>query len=201
MTGHWNTRSIGWAVAVLALVPSPALAAEGGGSPSIFAGDLGNIIWTLITFIVVLVVLGKFAWGPILNALQKREEFIRDSLASARKDRHEAEARLRELEERLHQAKDVAGAIIDEGRRNGETLKRQIEHDARKEADAMIARARREIGLARDTAVKDLYDLTASLATQAAAKIIRKEIDAAQHERLIAESIEELAKQGGNGRR
>ncbi len=57
-----------------------AMAAEGGEGPSLFTGDLSNIIWSLVTFLVVLIVLGKFAWGPILGALQNREEFIRDSL-------------------------------------------------------------------------------------------------------------------------
>lgn len=174
-------------------------AAEGGESPSIFSGDLGNIIWTLITFIAVLFVLGKFAWGPILAALQKREEFIRNSLAEAKKDREEAQAELRKIEERLASARDEAGAIVEQGRRGGEEVKRAAQQEARQEAEAMIERAKREIGLARDTAVKDLYDLTAMLATEAASRVIGKELDAGEHERLIAEAIAELAAGNGKG--
>lgn len=173
--------------------------AHGGQQPSLFAGDLGNAIWTVIIFVLLLVVLGKFAWRPILAALQKREEFIRDSLAQARKDRADAEARLRGIEERLHTARDEATAIVEEGRRDGEVVKRKAHQEARAEAQVMLERAKREINLARDTAVKELYDLTAALATEAASRIIAKELDAKEHERLIAESIDQLAESGGDG--
>ena len=88
----------------------------------------------------------------------------------------------------------------EEGRRDAEVLHRKIEAGARREAEEMLARAKREIGVATDTAVKHLYTLSADLATNVASRIIRKEIDAKEHERLIAESIEELQAVGGNGR-
>ncbi|MHC4091815.1 MAG: F0F1 ATP synthase subunit B [Planctomycetota bacterium] len=201
MSKHVIQRTALWTGATLLLLAGPALAAEEGHgeSPSIFTGDLGNIIWTLVTFIAVVIVLGKFAWKPILAALQKREEFIRDSLAEAKKDRQETEAKLKQIEERLHAARDDAAAIVEEGRRDGEVVKRKAHQDAGQEAEAMLERAKREIGLARDTAVKELYDLTARLATEAASRIIDKELDAKEHERLIAESIDQLAARGGNG--
>ncbi len=190
------------AAAVFLSATNLAWAAEGehgGEQPSLFAGDIGNVIWTLVIFVLLLFVLGRFAWGPILRALQKREEYIRDSLAEAKRDRQQARIEREEFEQQLQSAKGQAAGIVDQGRKSAGVVRRQIEQDARREAEAMIDRAKQEIGLARDTAVKGLYDLTAALATEAAGKIIRKEIDAAQHERLIAESIEELAKRGGNG--
>jgi F-type H+-transporting ATPase subunit b len=178
-----------------ALGPRVAWAAEGPEhTPSLFSGDYGNIIWTLIIFGVVLVVLGKYVWPPILRALQRREAFIHDSLQQARQDREEAELRLKQYTEQLAKAREEASAIVDEGRRDAEVVKRKIESAARREGDAMIERARREITTARDTAVKDLYQLTARLSTEVAARIIRQELDAKSHERLIEESIEELAK-------
>jgi F-type H+-transporting ATPase subunit b len=201
MTGATRVRAVAVAAGVLAADAAVAYGSgEGGGSPSIFAGDLGNVIWSLVTFGAVVYVLGKFAWPPVLKALQKREAFIRDSLAAAKRDREEAEARLAEFEERLQAARDEAAGIVDQGRKGGETLKREIERDARREAEAIIGRATREIGLARDSAVKELCDLTATLATEVASRIIRKEIDAKEHERLIAESIEELARHESVGR-
>ena len=139
MTGDRKVGVAVWAAGVLAMGAGQAFAAaEGDQSPSIFSGDLGNIIWTLITFIAVLFVLGKFAWGPILAALQKREEFIRNSLAEAKKDREDAQAELRKIEERLASARDEAGAIIEQGRRGGEEVKRAAQQEARQEAEAMI---------------------------------------------------------------
>lgn len=194
-------RLVNWAFVYATLVPANLVLAQSeghGDSVSLFAGDFGNAIWTLVIFGLLLIVLGKFAWGPILSALQKREAFIRDSLSQAKQDRLDAEARLKELEQRLSLAREEASGIVEEGRRDAEVVKRKIEADARKEADVMIGQAKREIGLARDGAVKELYGLTARLATEVASRIIGKEIDAAGHERLINESIEELGRTSNN---
>lgn len=188
-------------LAPIVLLPAaPVFGSEGGEGPSLFTGDLGNIIWSLLTFVAVLVVLGKFAWGPILSTLQKREDFIRDSLEQAKRDRQEAEARLKEYEQRLQTARKEATDIVEEGRRDAEVVKHKIEETARGEATATLERAKREIGIATDTAVKQLYTLSATLATEVASRIIRKELDPKDHERLIAESLEELESVGGNGR-
>src|SRR5262245_27567766 len=115
-------------------VAVPAWAAEAEHeSPSLFAGDLGNSFWTLLIFVLVLVVLGKYAWGPILNALQSREQFIREALEKAKREREEAEARLREYEERLAGARGEASAIVDEGRRDAEAVKRRVEEEAKRQ--------------------------------------------------------------------
>src|SRR4029077_7467824 len=136
------------ATTALLMMALPALAAEAeGGEPSLFAGDLGNSIWTILIFVVVLVILGKFAWGPILKTLQSREAFIHEALASAKRDRDAADARLKEYEERLATARAEATAIVEEGRRDAEIVKRKIEEEARREGDKMIDRARREIHL------------------------------------------------------
>ena len=179
---------------------TPVIASEGAAKPTLFTGDLGNILWSLLTFAAVLVVLGKFAWGPILGALKSREDFIRDSLEQAKKDREEAKAHLAQYSEKIEAARSEASAIVEEGRRDAEVVQREIAENARKDADAMLARAKREIGVATDTAVKNLYSLGAELATSVASRIIRKELDAKEHERLIADSIRELQTADGNGR-
>lgn len=185
------------AASLLCLVVAPAAygAEEGHGeAPSIFAGDLGTAIWTLLIFILLVIVLGRYAWRPLLKALQKREDFIRRSLEDAQRDRNEAETRLAELEARLQKAKEESAGIIDQGRKAADEVKRKIETDAQHNAQATLERAKREIELARDAAVKEIYDQAATLATEAASRIIKKEIDAAEHERLIAESIEKMAR-------
>jgi F-type H+-transporting ATPase subunit b len=186
------TRALAGLV-TLVLVAAPAVAAEGGhaegGANNPFAGDIGNALWTVIIFILVLVVLGKYAWGPILSNLQARENFIFESLEKAKRDRDEAEARLKQYEEKLASARAEASSIVDEGRRDADVVKRRIEEDARLEADRIIERARREIQIATDTATKELYTLSARLATDMATRIVGKELGPQDHERLIAESI------------
>jgi F-type H+-transporting ATPase subunit b len=181
----------------LTLLAVPAMAAqaehgEGGGENNIFAGNVGNMIWTLVIFLLVVLVLGKFAWGPILTTLQARESFIHEALATAKRDRDEAEARLRQYEERLAQARAEASAIVDEGRRDAGVVKQRIEEDARREAEKMIERARREIQIATETATKELYLLSARLSTEMAGKVIGRELTPQDHERLIAESLDGL---------
>jgi F-type H+-transporting ATPase subunit b len=180
-------------IALTALAAAPAFAAEHGeGAPNVFSGDVGNALWTVVIFLLVVFVLGKYAWGPVLKALQAREDFIREALEKAKRDRDEAETRLKEYEARIANARAEATAIVDEGRRDAEAVKRSIEEQTRSEADKMIARAKHEIQLATDTATKDLYNLSARLATDMATKILGREISAQDHDRLITESLASL---------
>ncbi len=174
---------------------APAFAAEaehGGGANNPFAGDFGNALWTLVIFGLVLLVLGKFAWGPILNTLQARETFIREALETAKRDRDESELRRKEYEDRLAQARAEATAIVDEGRRDAVAVKQRIEEDAKHEADKMIERAKREIQIATETATKELYQLSTRLATDMAGRVIGRELTAQDHDRLIAEALDGL---------
>jgi len=175
-----------------------ARASESGGEVNLFAGDLGNAIWTLVIFLLVIVVLGKYAWGPLLSALQQREQFIRNSLQEAKDDREAAEARLQEYEARLQKATAEATQIVEQGRQDADKAKGRIEETARTEADKMLDRAKREIDLARQSAIKDLYATSAELATDIAGKVLKREMSPKDHERLIQESIEELNRQDGN---
>ncbi len=184
----------------LALTALPALAEEaGGGDVSPFSGDVGTALWTLVIFGIVLFVLGKYAWGPVLKVLQARETFVRDSLESAKKEREEAEARLKEYLDKLNNARAEAQAILDEGKRDAEATKRRILDEARQESEKIAARSRREIEIATETALKELYATSARLATHIASKVVGRELTSADHERLIAESIDELGSAGRPG--
>src|SRR5438045_4637421 len=101
-------------VAVLALTTLPIHAAEEGAALSPFAGNLGNAIWTLAIFLIVVVMLGKFAWGPILSLLQEREAFIHKALSDAKHDREQAEASLRDYTAKLQAAHVEAAALVEE---------------------------------------------------------------------------------------
>ncbi len=180
-----------------ASLAAPAFAA-GGGENNIFAGDVGNVFWTLVIFFLVLAVLGKYAWGPLLDSLRAREDFIRESLETAKHDRDQAETRLKEYDDKLTEARAEATAIVEEGRRDAEVARERIEEEARAEADKMVERAKREIGIAKETAVKELYTLSGTLATDIATRIVGRELKPEDHQRLIEESIGELEQLGPN---
>ena len=169
-----------------------AWAAEHGEETNIFNADIGNFILTLIIFGLVVYILGKFAWKPLLTVLKERERNIRESLEAARREREAAEGLLKEYQARLEKARQEASAIVEEGRRDGEVVRRRIQDEARQQANEMIERARREIRLATDAAVKELYDQTAELAVRLAGGIVRKELSPSDHRRLIAESLDRM---------
>lgn len=171
---------------------APAFASEGGAQPSIFEGGIGNSIVTLIIFGGVLYILGRYAWPPLLKALQEREAQIRDSLDRAKQERVAAEKLLAEYKEQLAKANQEALAIVDEGRRDANEVRRRMQEETRVEAAAMVDRARKEIHLARDSAIKDLYDRTAELAVQVAGGIIRKELKPDDHRSLVNESLQRM---------
>ncbi len=182
---------------LVALMASPMLASqethevagETAHQPNLFAGDIGNMIWTLVVFALVVFVLGKFAWKPILSGLQAREDFIRTSLEEAKADRDQAEAALRGVEDKLQEARAEASAIVEEGRRDADGVRQRIEVETREEAEKMVARAKREIDLATQSAVKELYTKAETLAIEAASAVVRREINAEDHQRLIQDAI------------
>ena len=201
MTIMKNTRAHSIRLFVVlwaAILAAPVFAAGGGGENDIFAGDIGNVLWTLVIFFLVLFVLGKYAWGPLIESLKAREDFIHESLATAKRDRDQAEARLKEYDDKLTEARAEATAIVEEGRRDAEVARERIEEEARAEAEKMIERAKREISIAKETAVKDLYTLSGALATDIAARIVGRELKPEDHQRLIEESIGDLEQMGPN---
>ncbi len=189
--------SVAVSLMVLSWPASSALASAeageaAGDKPSLMHWDFGAALWSIAVFVVLLTVLRKFAWKPILQGLSQREEFIRDSLASAKREREESERVLKEYTEKIHHAREEATAIVEEGRRDAEEVRKRIHGEAKKEADAMIARARREIEIARDDAVKQLHDQSVLLATEIAGRLIRRQLQPQDHQRLLDESLEEL---------
>ena len=163
-----------------------------GEKPPLLQFDPGAAIWTIIVFILLLILLRVTAWKPILRVLNDREAFIRESIEHAKREREASEKLLAEYKAQLDQARSEATAIVDEGRRDAEVVRKRLQEEARAEADALLQRARREIGLARDTAIKELYDKTAELAVQVAGQVISKELSADDHRRLVDESLAQM---------
>lgn len=177
---------------------SPALAA--GAETNIFNADVGNFVFTLVIFGLVVVVLGKFAWRPLLKVLNEREKTIRTALETARSEREAARRLLAEYQAQLDRARAEATAIVEEGRRDAEVVRRRAQEETRQEAAAMLARAQREIRLATDAAVKELYDHTADLAVHVAARVLRKQLSKDEHRQLVRESLAEIESAGPGSR-
>ncbi len=169
--------------------------AESGGhkQSNLLAGDLGNVFFTLVIFLVLIAVLGRFAWKPLLNVLEQREHSIRGSLEQAKRERLEAEKLLAQYRQQIDRAREEATSIVDEGKRDAEVVRRRIQDEARQEAEQMVARARREIELAANSAMKELYDRTAELTVQLAGTVARKSLNVDDHRALVTESLERIS--------
>ncbi len=185
-----------WLSAILLFAPVPLAAQEAGGE-SLFSVNLGLMAWTVVIFLVLLLVLWKFAWGPILGAVESREENIRDALDEAARRQEEARELAEEQRSRLQQARREAQEIISEGREAGQKVRREIEEDAREESQRMLERARREIGREKDAALDEIRRESVDLALAAASRLIQQKLDAEEDRELVLDYLDDLT---GDGR-
>ncbi|MEX0711747.1 MAG: F0F1 ATP synthase subunit B [Pirellulales bacterium] len=164
----------------------------GGGGPLTWETDLA--IWTLVVFVALFLVLRKFAWGPIAAGLDRRERRIAEQIAAAQRSHDEARAMLAEYERKLAKAQDEVRGIIDEARRDAQHTAQEIVEKARADAQTEVARGRREIETATAQALKELAETSANMAVDLAGKIIRTNLGAADHNRLIEEAMASFPK-------
>jgi F-type H+-transporting ATPase subunit b len=161
------------------------------------AVDLG--IWTFVVFLLLLYVLSKFAWKPMMQGLEHREQAIHSALQEAQQAREEASRLRGQLEEQMRKANDQARQILDEARRAAERTTAEMTAEAHKKIQAEQERLQRELRLAAEQARRDLQADAARLATLVASKVIRRQMNHDDHRQLIDEALAEL-RQTGNGR-
>ncbi|MSR84565.1 MAG: ATP synthase F0 subunit B [Candidatus Latescibacteria bacterium] len=149
----------------------------------------GTIIWTLITFAVVLVVLKAAVWKPLLQALDEREQRIRESLAAAEKARAESQANLDEQQRLLEQAHAEARQLVAQAREAAERISHEIVAEARQEAEHTAQAMRRELESERLAALDQLRREVAELAVRAAGMIIDAELDSEKNRKLVDDMI------------
>jgi F-type H+-transporting ATPase subunit b len=153
----------------------------------------GTVIWATVAFLVVLLLLRKFAWGPILSALQERERGIADALGAADRARQEMAALNSENERLLQEARAERDRMLREAREMGDAVIAEARAKAKAEADREVAVARDAIAVERKAALSDLKVEVAKLSLDIAEQVLRNQLDrpAVQAElvdRLIEES-------------
>ena len=158
----------------------------------------GLILWTILTFIIVLIILRKAAWKPLLGALSAREESIRASLREAEDARAQAARLLEENKRQLAQAEQQSRRIIMEGRDMGDRLKGEILEKANATTRVMIEQAKEEIRREKDAALTQLRSEATDLVIAAAGKILDANLDTPKQRQLADAAIREIA--GASGR-
>lgn len=176
-----------------AIVPSVLWAQGGGeGGGGLYDINTGLSFWTLVVFAILVFVLGKFAWGPILGAVEAREQGIQSALDEAASRNEEAARLLAEHKEQLADARRQANELIAEGKAAGDTVRRDIEEKAREEAQAIVERARAEIVRERDAAIDMLRKESVDLALAAASHLMHENLDQAKDRQLVERYLSEM---------
>ena len=215
----FSVRSIVLLFALIAVplawaAPTAMAADEGGHTPAGTHGAAGNpgngahptegdadplradpdlAIWTAVIFGVLLIVLGKFAWGPIVVALGEREQHIANNIAAAEAKHEEAKELLAQHAAQLAGAADEVRGLLEEARRDAEHTKGQIVAEAKAAAKAEHDRALRDLDHAIDAAKKQLAEQSADLIVALAGKVIREKITPEHQSRIAREALARFA--------
>ena len=160
--------------------------------------DPGMMIWTWITFFIVLILLSKLALKPMLNAINSREDQIRGDIENAKKQRDEAEELLNQHKELMAGADSEAQKIIKENQQLAEKTKQSMIDAARKESEKIIENAKKEIERQKESALSSLRAEVADLAIGAAEKIIIQKLDKKEHDNVINEYLKSMPKSSKN---
>jgi len=171
-----------------------AVIASEGGNGGLLDVNPGLMIWTVVTFIILLLILKKVAWKPILSALDKRENDIREALAQAETAKEEAKKILEENQANLAKAEEESKKIIEQSRNYAQTLKEQMLSDSKEQAKKIVDEASSEIERKKDAAFEELKGQISEIAVNAAEKIIRESLDAQKGKQVVDRYLNEITK-------
>ncbi|MGJ9458195.1 F0F1 ATP synthase subunit B [Oceanobacillus sp. CF4.6] len=156
---------------------------------------VGDMLVQLFFFLVLLMLLKKFAWGPLMDKMQEREDYVAGEIESAEKSRLEAEKASTDAATQLNQVKQDAQKMIEDAKTAGIKQEQDIVESARKEADRIIQAAQADIQNEKEQALQALQDKVASLSVLIASKVIEKEISEKDQEQLINDYIKEVGEE------
>jgi F-type H+-transporting ATPase subunit b len=168
-----------------------ALLGAGSGN-FLVSPNVGLMIWTVIAFLAAFLILRRYAFPRIQEALDKRRVAIEESISHAEKVRHEADELLEEYRARLKEAREQSDDIVTRARRAAESLQDETKAETRKQREEMLERARRDIEQETRRALDEIRKEVADLTVIATEKVTRKSLDDDDHRRLIEEALEEV---------
>ena len=151
--------------------------------------DIGTIFWMLLMFIIVLIVLRKFAWKPILNALHNREQSIEDSLRSAEKAKKEMEKLRADNEKIMAEARKDRDKMLKETKNTSERILNEAKDKASEESKKIIKSARQQIENEKDAAIADIRDQVAELSVEIAEKILQEKLKDDKAQQALLEKL------------
>jgi F-type H+-transporting ATPase subunit b len=171
----------------------PALLIPTASSGSfLITPNVGLMVWTLVLFGISLLILWKFAFPRISEALDRRQRAIEDSIDAAERTRHEADELLAEYRERLAESREQAQAIIERARRAAETHEHESEAEARARRERLMEQTRRDIEVETRRAIQEIRSEVADLTVMATERVTRKVLTEEDQRRLVEEALSDL---------
>jgi len=164
---------------------STAAVLQEGEKVSLLSPSGGLMLWTIIIFVVLMFVLSRFAFKPMLAAVEAREQALREAIENAQRDREEAERVLAEHRAQLERARGEAQKLIADGRSTAEKLRNDLLEQTRTQQQELLERARRDIETEKQNAIAALRREAVDLAIAGASKVIERNLDSDANRKLV----------------
>ena len=194
-------RSLLTAVSLASLTASPLLAQEGEKRVDLLSPNPGVMFWTLIIFVILLIVLARFAFKPLTAAVEAREKALEEAITSAKRDRDAAAQLLAEQQRALDATRADAQRVIAEGRTTAEKLRNEMLEQTKQQQHELLERARVEIDNERKRAIADLRREAVELALAGASKVIERNLDDQTNRKLVESFLSSVPVGNGRGQR
>ncbi len=176
--------------------PATAIAAEEGGKVNLLSPNTGLMFWTLLIFIVLLIVLSRYAFKPLIAAVEAREASLEAALTQAQQDRESAARLLAEQQQQLDAARAEAQRFIAEGRATAEKLKASMLEETKAQQQELLERAKRDLEGEKVRAIADLRREAVDLALAGAGKLIARNLDDAANRKLVEDLLATIPSAG-----
>ena len=168
---------------------SPPDAGGGGWLDKWLTVEFGLLLWTIVTFLVLLFILRWKAWGPLMNALDVRAQQIEESLNQAEKIIEDQAQSAKDNEQILDKAREEASQIIAEAKDAGENLKNKLSEEGQEKYDTLISNAKADIESAKDQALNDIKTMVVEIALDASEKIIKRNLNNEDNKNIIEKTV------------
>jgi F-type H+-transporting ATPase subunit b len=151
--------------------------------------------WTFVTFALLIVVLGKFAWGPILQMIETREKTIAEAIEAAKRERAAAEAASAEMQAALERAREESAELVRKNQQEVAAAKAELIAAAKKQSDELLAAARKTISEEKRQALAELRAQAVDIAIEAAGRLVQMNMDDGKQKQLVEEYLSQLPKE------
>ena len=187
-------RRTGALAVLLAVIASPAFASEAAqsGPPNLLDPNVGVMAWTLVIFVLLLVVLSKFAFKPIFAAVEAREKALEDAIEGAKRDRAAAESMLAQQKAHLETARTEAQQIIADSRATSDKMRTDLLAQTKSQQEEMIEQARRAIEGEKAAAIAALRTEAIDLAIAGASRVIEQNLDSTGNRKIVESFLASL---------